>query len=464
VSPGPQSRQADPNIARSRAGVIGSLDGPLLLNVSPTRRDVVRTAAECLRPHLDEIADEMAATIHKNIPQLGDDPALVTETRASALATASHFLALVRDEIDHREVQLPLESTHMAREFVHLGGNLAGLMQALRLGHEILWTWWLNALRDRCADPVVLWDAVELASHMQFAYMDTVSSRLADEYMIERERWARSAEAVRVDTVRAILDMAQSPADPDLASARLGYELRRQHLGFVVSADAAGEQGLAETRRLALGIAEAVNCPQPLLVPLGGSVLGGWIGGSSAADLEALNDLALAHLLTNGVHVAIGTLGNGVAGFRRTHVEATHARKVAVRARRPGHVTRYATVALASLACADIDQARGLVHRELGPLARGDDETLRLAATLRVYLEEGSSLERAARRLGVHKNTINRRVRRAQELLGRPLEERTLELQVALAVSPLLSAGDDGLDTDVNTRARVRRAPHVPRS
>jgi DNA-binding PucR family transcriptional regulator len=83
------------------------------------------------------------------------------------------------------------------------------------------------------------------------------------------------------------------------------------------------------------------------------------------------------------------------------------------------------------------------VARELGPLARGDDEALRLAATLRVYLEEGASLERAARRLGVHKNTVHRRVRRAQELLGRSLEERTLELQVALAVAPFLGPAED---------------------
>jgi PucR-like helix-turn-helix protein/diguanylate cyclase with GGDEF domain len=420
----------------------GPNGGPTLVAMPATRREVVRTAAECLTPRVEEIAAEITAAIHREIPQLGDDPGVIAETHASALAITAHFLALARDDIDHQRTRLPLESTLLAREFVHLGVDVAGLLHALRTGHAIFWRWWLSALRDRCGDPVVLWDAVELASSLQFAYMDTLSTRLAEEYASAREQWARNADSVRVETVRAILDLGG--LDPDLASARLGYQLRRQHLGFVLSTGAPRERAIPEARRLAMVIAKAAECSQPLLVPLGGGVLGGWVGGSSALALDALNDVALARLPINGAHVAIGTVGDGVAGFRRTHVEATHARRVAMRARRGhGRVTRYAAVALASLVCADLEQARGLVARELGPLARGDDETLRLASTLRVYLEEGSSLERAARRLGVHKNTINRRVRRARELLGHPLEEHTLELQVALAVASVLGAPGD---------------------
>jgi DNA-binding PucR family transcriptional regulator len=410
-----------------------------------TRPAVCGAAVDCLRPRLDEIATEIAAAIHRDIPRSGADPALIDGTRASVLAIARHLLALAEDDGDHRRIELPLESTRLAREFVHLGVGLAGLLRAVRIAHTILWRCWLSALRERFADPMLLGDAVELASRLQFAFMDTLSLRLADEYSSEKEQWARSADSVRVDTVRAIVEAGD--VDPDLASPRLGYELRRQHIGFVVAADAPGEAALAETRSLAMDIARHVNCPQPLLVPMGAGVLGGWIGGSAALELDGISEAALGRSCTNGAYVAIGTMGDGVMGFRRTHIEATHARRIAMQNRgRPARVTRYATVALASIACADVEQARGLVARELGPLARGDDETVRLAATLRVYLEEGSSLERAARRLGVHRNTINRRVRRAQGLLGRPLEQHTLELQVALAVLPVLGESGERLE------------------
>jgi DNA-binding PucR family transcriptional regulator len=95
-------------------------------------------------------------------------------------------------------------------------------------------------------------------------------------------------------------------------------------------------------------------------------------------------------------------------------------------------VTRYDTVALAALASADVEEAREFVSRELGQLVRDDDHSIRLSATLRVYLEENMSPSRASRRLGVHENTITNRIRAAQELLPHPIEQRACELQVAL--------------------------------
>ena len=88
----------------------------------------------------------------------------------------------------------------------------------------------------------------------------------------------------------------------------------------------------------------------------------------------------------------------------------------------------------------DVDAARRFAERELGPLAAGDDATVRLASTLAVFLDEGASFVRAARRLGVHTNTVTYRVRRAEELLGHPVAERQLELRVALRLARLVRA------------------------
>ena len=59
-------------------------------------------------------------------------------------------------------------------------------------------------------------------------------------------------------------------------------------------------------------------------------------------------------------------------------------------------------------------------------------------STLRIFLEEGASFVRAARRLGVHTNTVTYRVHRAEELLGHPVTERQLELHVALRLVSLV--------------------------
>jgi DNA-binding PucR family transcriptional regulator len=131
-----------------------------------------------------------------------------------------------------------------------------------------------------------------------------------------------------------------------------------------------------------------------------------------------------------------------VAGFRSSHEEAMHARRVAsLVQRRPGTVTAYEAVALAALVTENVDHARAFVARELGALAGTDDTTARLAATLRVFLEEGKSPVRTARRLGIHQNTVVYRVKQAAELLGRDPDVRSVETQVALALTRVVGAG-----------------------
>jgi DNA-binding PucR family transcriptional regulator len=103
-------------------------------------------------------------------------------------------------------------------------------------------------------------------------------------------------------------------------------------------------------------------------------------------------------------------------------------------------VTLYDRVALTALACADLDHARDFMNSELGALVAEDAGTNRLASTLMVYLEERSSPRRAAERLGVHENTIPNRIRAAQALLPRPIEERVPELLVALRLRSVIDS------------------------
>ena len=93
---------------------------------------------------------------------------------------------------------------------------------------------------------------------------------------------------------------------------------------------------------------------------------------------------------------------------------------------------------LAAIATADLDRARVFVTRELRGLAADDDLTTRLTATLRIYLEEHSSRGRTAKRLGIHDNTVSYRIKQAEEVLGRSVDQRTLELRVALALAHLV--------------------------
>ena len=74
----------------------------------------------------------------------------------------------------------------------------------------------------------------------------------------------------------------------------------------------------------------------------------------------------------------------------------------------------------------------------MGALAAADDTTRRLAATVRTYLDEHGSRGRTAKRLNIHENTVSYRLRQAEELLDRSVDNGTLELRVALALADLV--------------------------
>lgn len=404
--------------------------------------EAIRTASAALSARAEQVAAQITTSIHDALPQLGHDPAGLAVTHAGALATVTQFLSTAGERADLARAELPPETAQLARTFVHRGVELPALLQAVRLGHAVLWDWWLAELRASCRDPVILSDAIDRSSRLQFTCVDRLSSQVADAYEDERSLWMGTAEGVRIRTVKAILEL--EGVDVDAASSRLGYELRREHVGFVVSGEAdPAAHRLGELRQLALAIARAADNAKPLLVPVGRLALAGWVGGRAARAADALDARALPDLHEDGIQVAFGTPAKGLPGFRRTHVEAMYALRIALLTRpRQGQVTRYPSVALVSLASADVEQARAFVAHELGPLARGDGETLRLAETLAVYLAEGASLDRAARRLGVHRNTVLNRVRRARQLLGHDLRERMLELQVALAIARVVEVAD----------------------
>jgi DNA-binding PucR family transcriptional regulator len=71
-------------------------------------------------------------------------------------------------------------------------------------------------------------------------------------------------------------------------------------------------------------------------------------------------------------------------------------------------------------------------------LADDDDHHARLRDTLRVFLEKNGSFKATAERLILHKNSVQYRVRKAEEALGHPLDDNRLQVELALLASQWL--------------------------
>jgi hypothetical protein len=382
---------------------------------------------------LPSVANDITDAIHAVLSAL-DAEELRTATYQGTESVLRLLVYMVRNEVPPREAEPPPAAVEYMREFVRQGVPLDSLLRAYHIAQATFFRRWTEAVYRDQRDDHQQARAIELGAVWTFEFVDALSAALVRLYGEERERWVRSAAAVRSQTVDAVL--SNGITDVQAVSARLGYDLGRDHLAFVVWGDGAEEYGnemLATLERAGLELAAALSPARPLLVPRARLLIAGWVASSDNGDRDPVARLTLDAREFPGVLAACGSPSTGLAGFRRSHQEALHARRIAALThRRPGSVTRYDEVAVAALASADVEQAKAFVASELGPLAADHDRAARLASTLRVYLDENLSTRRTAQRLGVHENTITNRIRSAQEQLPHPIEHRACELQVAL--------------------------------
>lgn len=103
-------------------------------------------------------------------------------------------------------------------------------------------------------------------------------------------------------------------------------------------------------------------------------------------------------------------------------------------------MTSFADVAPLALMSSSIELLRTWVIETLGSLAADDDHNARLRDTLRVFLQEKGSFKATAERLTLHKNTVQYRVRKAEEALGRPIDDQRLQVELALLAAEWLGA------------------------
>jgi hypothetical protein len=390
-----------------------------------------------------ELAQGMAEHLYAAIPELNasEDEALRAELLGSTEANIGQVLGLLAHGASTDDVVVPHGALEFLRGNVRRGIPLAALLRSYRLGHAWLWERWSQALQERIEDSGELAAGQDQSSAFMFAYVDKVSDVLVEEFGTERERMMRSASQLRAETVRAIL--AGEPIDEEVASRRLGYELGRHHTALRVASSGGQIRGLeraVDEAGLALGAG------RPLVVASGAARFDVWCGSFDAPATDGLE----RYEPPPGVLVAFGTSGQGVAGFRSSHAEALQAARIGSLTGGAA-VTSYAKVELVSLLAGDLVRARSFVVRELGPLASTAEPAQRVRETVLAFITSGGSPTRVAKELYVHQNTVAYRVKRAEEMLGRKVTERPVELICALtlarALGPAVLAGEhSGVD------------------
>jgi DNA-binding PucR family transcriptional regulator len=151
-----------------------------------------------------------------------------------------------------------------------------------------------------------------------------------------------------------------------------------------------------------------------------------WLPGDDGPDLAGVA-ATVDHL--SGVRIAIGPTATGIDGFRRSHLDAITTQRMMARLGSAQRVVRFADVELIALITADPERADRFIKHTLGEFESADAE---LQRTVLTFVDEQCNASRAATRLFTHRNTLLRRLSRADELLPQPLKDTSVHVAVAL--------------------------------
>ncbi|MER6958750.1 helix-turn-helix domain-containing protein [Streptomyces sp. NPDC000618] len=387
-------------------------------------RWAVALAAQGLTHVLAEVAEEHKAAL---LPRLAPAIEQTGLDLLLALHGQSRPFALNADEV--------AINTYLAKA----GVPFQRIVQGLRLIRRH-WSGALLDLADGHQPAAERGQLVREVTEVVNEFFDASVDAVIADYFTQRQRLLAQRIADQRIMITSVVN--GDPVDLDAARRTLGTDLTGHHLGLILWLESAGSSpdphgDLAQALR---EVAAALGNPALLTLDTDRSTL--WAWATSPGSGPRLPDGLPQTLrgIANDVGIAVGRPAPGRDGFRRTHLAALDAYRVARLTGRPEQVTVYDDVALAALLTEDPERGRWFIDEELGPLAAPDRATTDLRQTLLSYLDHGGSIARAAEALYVHRNTVVYRLRRAEDLLGRSATDRTLETHTALRLAKVFAS------------------------
>lgn len=388
-------------------------------------RELFRDVAETMLARHTEILSGMeeASLRDPRYQAISQDPVLAEASDRVAVFVLKKWLT---SNIATPGVRVPPADSEETRTYarnVVLRGLTTDEVTSWRTAQYVVWRWWLAECFRVTGDLKDLQSLVEVSTCSLTTAVDDNISALAQQVDDVRREFAGGAQLQRYATVELLLQGADIA--PARAEAQLGYALTGSHIGAVVWTDSNSAHALEAASEQLM---RACGARSRLTVVAGTSAQWLWIPAKTVPPAADLEEMLSRH---PRARVALGRASSGINGFRRTHVDAAAAQRLLARLRSDLRVVRYEDVQMVDLMASDVGQLDQFVTDVLG-----DFETASpvLHQTVLTYVEEGLNRSSTADRLFTHRNTIDRRLARVDELLPRPFTDRPTEIATALTV------------------------------
>ncbi|HWF28800.1 MAG TPA: hypothetical protein VG327_10565 [Mycobacterium sp.] len=267
-------------------------------------------------------------------------------------------------------------------------------------------------------------------------YVDTVELQALAVYHGERKLLLENRSTAREMYVRDLLE-DDTLVDVDAASTAVAYPLSGQHLALIAwypDVETLGDE-FARLQKFICDLAKTVDTSaSALLAAAEPTSAWAWLPYRSPPSdvVTKIRDFVRAR--PDAPNIAIGAMGSGVKGFRRSHRQAQRARAAGLARSRHPRVLVAATdpgIIAPALFAAAVDEIREWVADILGPLASDTDDDARLRNTLREFLRFGSGYKAAAGEPNPDLSTVKSGVERAVGTRGRPIDDR-VDVELAL--------------------------------
>jgi DNA-binding PucR family transcriptional regulator len=406
----------------------------------PAVAELTGDVAAAVSRQVAAVREDVFETILREIPQLREDKPLLALLDSSVDSNIGTCLQVMRHQIDLAAVQAPAAAVEYARRLAQRGTPLTALLRAYRVGHARFSDWLLGELAQRAEDAEMISAATLSMSRVVAGYIDQVSEKMVAAYAEERENWLRNTSAARAARIRDLVSGEQ--VDVSATEATLGYRLRQYHVGLVCWAgDAASTTDeITRLERAVSHVAGHAACHgDPVFLPRDESSAWAWL----PLGIRDVFDPAAADAagIDADIHFAFGDAAKGTTGFRITHQQAVAAQAVALASGSPApRAVTFSQVAPVAMMLTAKELLRPWVLSTLAGLAGDDEHHARLRETLLVFLRSGGSYKATAQQLTLHKNTVQYRVRKAEESLGRPVGDNRHDVELALQASHWLGS------------------------
>jgi DNA-binding PucR family transcriptional regulator len=397
--------------------------GPRWPELSLGAAELLRRGAEVLLDHRADWVEQLhaASLSGDRMRPVVDDPVLTAALRRANVANLLHWAAANVERPGARvDANTAPEVLAATRDLVRRGLD-DSVLDAYRTGQSVAWRRWMGICFDLTQDPGELRELLDASALSMSTFVDDTVAAVSARMESERAELTRGASAERRAAVTLLLEGA--PISRTRAETQLGYGLTGRHTAAIVwntSGESDHLEAAAET------VLRASGASHRLTVVPSAAALWVWFPAGTAPGVGRLAAELAAY---PDVRVALGRPGADVDGFRRSHLEAVATQRMLTRLTSAQPIASYEDVQLVSLLTAEPTEADEFLTDALGDLRHADAATQEAVLT---YVHELGNATRTAQRLFTHRNTVLRRLARADELLPRPLAENVLGVGVAL--------------------------------